>query len=149
MLDLRCPVCNGPRRSHAPVQEEIDRLQRAMGVAQPVRVQAARSHVMAMAVDLPPGMDPSTTFQSGFTYIDDDGTHRIVVNIGLCARCAAHTIIHEMRHAWQKERMGVEGMAVAYQRAEQVHGYNDNPYERDAERTAAELAPCYRLVKEV
>jgi Zn-dependent peptidase ImmA (M78 family) len=75
----------------------------------------------------------------------EDG-HVILLNRALDHDMANHTLCHELRHCFQRERLG-EDADQAYELYMMLAGYAEHPLELDADEWAAETAPNVRLVR--
>jgi hypothetical protein len=80
---------------------------------------------------------PSDGVRAQYGYESDDGgTHVVMVREDLAHGLTVHSLLHELRHAWQVEQEGYAKYWANYQMAEAIFGYADNPYELDAEQYA-------------
>lgn len=86
-------------------------------------------------------------FVNGCHATKRDGTHVIEINEALGAPQANRCLIHELTHAAQHERVGdPHRFQRMYSLGEQIFGYEENPYEVEAEHNALGLRDDFKVV---
>lgn len=126
-----CPRCRSRR---TPWKGQIDyaavgRACEELAIRHPVRVQART---------------PNSSDKSAGEACWTGTEHLISIHPSLDAKTANQVLCHELRHCQQVEHVDPTGRTYALCNA--LLGYNENPFEEDAEEFAVRMTDRYRFV---
>jgi len=126
-VTLPGPSPYGCRINHAAVREAVA----DFGLADPVVIEW-------LGLDRPPG-DPHADHE--VKQADDGRTfHLIRLSVWDSPERVSWSLWHELAHARQTEAIGARAYKLAYEFGQEVAGYDDNIFEREARQVAADHA---------